>query len=189
MRHPSARTPRTAASQDGVPCGKPQFVEEILMAETGNPILLDPELTFAFEVRVNVGERVRVGHHPSAELVFIPITGGTVSGRVNGEVLGGGGDWATVRASGVVELEARYLIRLDNGTPIDIVNRGFSIASPEVRARLDAGEVVPESDYYYRTSPVFRTDSADHRWLTETVFVGMARRDDSQVCIRFFSLS
>lgn len=151
--------------------------------------LLEPELTFAFEVRVDVADRVRVGHNPSAELVFIPITGGTVSGRVAGEVLGGGGDWATVRSTGVVELEARYLIQLDDGTPIDVINRGFSIASPEVRARLAAGEVVPESEYYYRTSPMFRTDSAEHRWLTETVFIGMARRDQGQVCIRFFALS
>lgn len=153
--------------------------------------LPEPQLTFAFEARVDVDPLIPVGGSGADALLFIPITGGTVSGpRLNGVVLPGGGDWATDRGNLVTELEARYLLRADDGAVIDIVNRGFHRAvSQEQFDRMEAGEDVPESEYYYRTSPMFRTDAPQHRWLTHTIFVGMARSDRGQVCIRFFELA
>ena len=152
--------------------------------------LPEPELEFAFEVRVSVDPPVRIGGPTSHEVMsFVAITGGTVSGpRTNGVVLAGGGDWYIDR-DGVITLDARYSIRTDDGVVIGIDNRGFWRASPEVTARLDAGESVDEREYYYRTSPVFTTDSESYRWLTQTVFIGMAREDSGQVCIRFYALT
>lgn len=152
--------------------------------------LPEPSLTFAFEARVDVGPAVPVGGSGTDALVFIPITGGTVAGpRLNATILPGGGDWATIRSDVVTELEARYLVQADDGTVIDIVNRGFHRAvSPEQKAALRRGEPIPETQYYYRTSPMFRTKSPRHRWLCHTVFVGMARSEGGQVCIRFFEL-
>jgi hypothetical protein len=153
--------------------------------------LPDPCLTFAFEVHVDVAPMVPVGGSGTDPLMFFPITGGTVTGpRLNGEVLPGGGDWATGRGDLVTELEARYLVRADDGAVIDIVNRGFHRAtSVEQMERMIAGDDIPEDEYYYRTSPMFRTDAPQHRWLTHTVFVGMARSEANQVCIRFFELA
>jgi hypothetical protein len=134
----------------------------------------DPVLTFAFEARVTCSPPERIGNGESGEeLWFTPITGGTVDGpRLQGEVVAGGGDWSTTRGE-VTALDARYLFRSSDGALIDIVNRGYW----------------RESDKYYRTSPVFRTDAAEHRWLAATVFVGMAREDGDQVCIRFYELA
>lgn len=155
------------------------------------PDLPQPQLTFAFEARVDVAPMVRIGGSGADALLFFPITGGTVAGpRLNGTVVPGGGDWATDRGNLVTELEARYLIRADDGAVIDIVNRGFHRAVSQAQMdRMTAGEDVPESEYYYRTSPMFRTDAPQHRWLTHTVFVGMARSEGPQVCIRFFALA
>lgn len=152
--------------------------------------LPEPELEFAFEVRVSVDPPVRIGGPTSHEVTsFVAITGGTVSGpRANGVVLAGGGDWYIDR-DGVITLDARYSIQTDDGVVIGIDNRGFWRASPAVTARLDAGESVDEREYYYRTSPVFNTDSETYRWLTQTVFIGMAREDSGQVCIRFYALT
>ncbi|MBL7629453.1 DUF3237 domain-containing protein [Frankia nepalensis] len=151
--------------------------------------LLEPELTFAFEARVEIAEPVQVTHGPDEELRFIPITGGTVTGpRLNGEVLPYGGDWATTRR-GETELDARYLVRADDGGIIDVHNRGIGYVSPEAMERLRAGEPLDETNFYFRTSPVFRTGAPAHAWLTSTVFIGMARREDGMVCIRFFALS
>ncbi len=147
----------------------------------------EPSLRFSFEARVDVDPMIQIAHRLSEDALFFPITGGTVTGDLTGTVIAGGGDWATDRG-GVTELEARYLIRADDGGVIDVVNRGYHHAAPEVMDRLDAGEDVPESEYYYRTSPMFRTDSAAHEWLTRTVFVGMARSEGHQVCIRFFAV-
>ena len=71
---------------------------------------------------------------------------------------------------------------------IDIHNRGVWKSSRDVEDRLRRGEQVPESEYYYRTSPVFQTDAPAHAWLTATVFVGMARDEAGLVCIRFHAL-
>ncbi len=148
----------------------------------------EPHLSFAFEARVSVAESERIGHGPGDELWFTPITGGTVDGpRLRGTVLPGGGDWSTQRGE-ATELDARYLLRADDGALIDIVNRGFWRASAETEARLQAGETVDPADTYYVTHPVFRTGSGAHRWLAETVFVGMAREEDGQVCIRFYTV-
>ena len=148
----------------------------------------DPTLSFAFEARVSIAPSERIGHGVGEELWFTPITGGTVDGpRLQGTVVPGGGDWSTKRGD-ATELDARYLLRAVDGALIDIVNRGFWRATPEVEARAEAGEHLDESEYYYRTQPVFRTDAPAHRWLAETVFVGMAREEGGQVCIRFYSL-
>jgi hypothetical protein len=159
------------------------------MSEPAPPSLPPPEFAFVFEARVDVDPPRRVGRGADEVLWFFPITGGTVTGpRLSGTVIPGGGDWAIER-SGVTELDARYLIEADDGSLIDIVNRGFHRADPEVMARLDAGEDVAESEYYFRTSPTFRTDAPGHRWLAESVFVGLARSEGAQVCIRFFVLA
>jgi hypothetical protein len=152
--------------------------------------MMQPHLDFAFEVQVDVEAPLRVGGHgPHEVLSYVAITGGTVAGpRLNGVVLPGGGDWYTDR-DGTITLDARYLLRADDGAVIDVANRGFWRADPDVTARLDAGEPVDEALYYYRTSPVFTTDAGPHVWLTRTVFVGLAREEHGKVCIRFFSLA
>ncbi|MEI8057593.1 MAG: DUF3237 domain-containing protein [Actinomycetes bacterium] len=151
--------------------------------------LLEPRLEFAFEARVAVDPPIRVGGpSPNEVLTFIAITGGTVAGpRVNGVILPGGGDWYTDR-DGIVTLNARYLVSTHDGAFIDIANRGFWRADEGVTRRLDAGELVNESEYYYRTSPVFTTEADEYRWLTHTVFVGLAREEHGIICIRFFAL-
>ncbi|MFB7892842.1 DUF3237 domain-containing protein [Microbacterium sp. NPDC056044] len=146
----------------------------------------DPVLEYAFEIRVDIDPHFRIGRSADEELTFTPVAGGTVAGPLlNGEVLAGGGDWAVER-SGTAQLEARYLLRADDGAVIDILNRGYYRASDDVIARVEAGENVPEDEYYFRTAPVFQTDAAAHRWLAEHQFIGLARDEDGQVCVRVY---
>ena len=146
----------------------------------------DPVLEYAFEIRVDIDPHFRIGRSADEELTFTPVAGGTVAGPLlNGEVLAGGGDWAVER-SGTAQLEARYLLRADDGAVIDILNRGYYRASDDVIARVEAGENVPEDEYYFRTAPVFQTDAAPHRWLAEHQFIGLARDEDGQVCVRVY---
>ena len=149
--------------------------------------LPEPHLTYAFEVRVEIDRDIRIGGGgPGEVLNFVPITGGTIAGpRLNGAVLAGGGDWYTDR-NGVAELNARYVLRADDGVAIDIENRGFWRADAHTTARLDAGETVDERDYYYRTSARFRTDAPGYEWLTQSIVVGLARQEGAVICIRFF---
>jgi hypothetical protein len=146
----------------------------------------EPVLEFAFEIRVDIEPHLRIGRSADEDLSVTPISGGSVAGPLlSGEVLSGGGDWAVER-SGTAQLEARYLLRADDGAVIDILNRGYYRASAEVIERVMGGENVPETEYYFRTAPVFQTDAAPHRWLAEHQFVGLARDEDGQVRIRVY---
>lgn len=150
--------------------------------------LMEPALEYAFELRVEVAEALRIGRSESEELHFTPITGGTVSGPgLEGIVLAGGGDWWTARGD-TVQLDARYLVRASDGAVVDVVNRGYWRAAPDVAARLFAGEEVSEEELYYRTAFVFQTDAAAHRALTESQFIGLARPEPGLVCIRVFRI-
>lgn len=150
--------------------------------------MTNPTLEFAFELRVSVDTDVHLGRGADEVLSFTPITGGTVSGPLlNGVVLAGGGDWAVTR-SGTAQLEARYLVQADDGAAIDVLNRGYFRATDEVTARMERGENVAEDEpgMYFRTAPVFQTDAPAHRWLAEHQFIGLARDEDGQVCVRVF---
>ncbi len=128
--------------------------------------VIEPELSFAFEARVDIGPPEHVGHAGGAPVGLTPIVGGTVRGpRLSGKVVPGGGDWTVRRAGTAVDLDARYLIRADDGALIDSVNKGSWVGPPEVDDALDAGEAVHPDRYYVRTQPVFRTDSPQHAWL------------------------
>jgi hypothetical protein len=147
---------------------------------------MEPALEFAFEIRVDIAPEVRVGRGPDELLYFTPITGGTIDGPLlKGEVLSGGGDWSVER-SGTTQVEARYLLKAEDGAVIDILNRGYYRASAEVDARMRAGENVDEAEYYFRTAPVFQTDAPAHRWLAENQFLGLARDEDGQICVRVY---
>ncbi|MGF0313296.1 DUF3237 domain-containing protein [Rhodococcus sp. IEGM1428] len=151
-------------------------------------MLPEPELEFVFEIRVRVSDELRIGRSAQEVLHFVPITGGTVTGpKMTGEVLSYGGDWFVERGD-TVQLDARYVLRADDGSLIDIHNRGYYRAPQDVEARLQAGEFVDEREYYYRTAPVFQTDSEQFRWLANNQFVGMARDDGGLICIRVFWL-
>ena len=150
----------------------------------------EPHLRFAFEAYVDVAPSEHVGNGAGDVLDLTPITGGTVDGpRLRGAIVPGGGDWAVLRGAGVYKLDARYLFRAEDGALIDIVNRGYWRAlTSEALARAQAGRRLEESEVYFRTSPVFRTDAPAHRWLAETVFVGFAREEAGQICIRFYEV-
>ena len=147
-----------------------------------------PLFEFAFEARVHVEPGIHIGRSIDEKLLFFAITGGTVTGPLlNGEVVPGGGDWCVER-SGTIQLDARYLIKTDDGAYLDIHNRGYFRAAPEVQERLMSGEKVDESEYYFRTAAVFQTDAPQHRWLAENQLIGLARDDNHDICIRFFVL-
>ncbi|MCW8098429.1 DUF3237 domain-containing protein [Streptomyces tauricus] len=147
-----------------------------------------PNLTYAFEIRAQVAESHHIGHGDGERTEFTPITGGSVDGpRLKGTVLAGGGDWSNTRGP-ICELEARYLIRADDGAVIDITNRGYYHEGGDSPEQYDGALRTAEAGTYFRTSPVFRTDAPAHRWLAATVFVGLAREEDGHIVIRCYAV-
>jgi hypothetical protein len=141
------------------------------------------------EIRVKVGTAIEVGDVARGRRRVIPIDSGTFAGpTLNGTVMPGGADWQIVRADGFSELEARYLLRTNDGDVIHVQNAGIRHAPPEITRKLLAGEDVDPSLVYFRTIPTFETAAPALQWLTRAVFIGAGERHPRDVVIRVWQV-
>ena len=144
-------------------------------------------LDFAFEIRARIAPALDGGPGRNGHRRIIPITGGTVSGpRFSGRVIPGGADYERVRRDGSSQVEAHYAIEADDGTPIYIRNRGLFVAPADVIARVDAGETVAPTDYYFRSAPEFDAPEGPHQWLSDRLFVADCRFTPEEVSVRVY---
>ena len=139
---------------------------------------------YVFTITASIGGVTSAGDTGAGERRIIPITGGEVRGKdVDGKVLAFGADFQIVRASGLIELEAKYAIQTDDGAVIYVENRGLRFGPAELLQRLARGEPVDPALIYFRTSPKFETGSEKYRWLMQNLFVGSAARHVDRVVI------
>lgn len=136
-----------------------------------------------FSLSVLLGQVLEIGETSRGRRRVIPITGGQVAGpRLSGTILPGGADYQFVRADGVTELEAHYVLQTTAGL-VYVENRGIRVASPRNVERLMRGLPVDPHEVYFRTSPRFEADGEDMAWLSTTFFVasGIRRPDCVQI--------
>jgi hypothetical protein len=122
---------------------------------------------------------------------IVPITGGTVTGKIQGRVLPGGADFQRVPNDTTADLDARYLLALDGeyaGEHVFVMNRALRRAKPEDVQRLLKGEPVDPDRVYFRCSPIFEVSTPKLQWLTESIFVGCGARAPNGVSITFYRL-
>ncbi|MEM9196759.1 MAG: DUF3237 domain-containing protein [Pseudomonadota bacterium] len=147
-----------------------------------------PPLLPLADLIVTLGEPMELGDTPRGQRRIIPITGGRASGRIAGEILALGADWQTILADGTAELDARYVIRTDDGAQIDIRNFGLRHGPQEVIEALAQGAKVDPSHYYMRTQPRFETGDPRYAWLNRIIGVGTGSREADCVRLRLFEL-
>jgi hypothetical protein len=153
--------------------------------------MVEPALEFAFQIRVNFGERTRIGTLSSGiGRGYTTAAGGTITGpRLTGSVVpNSGADWPSYWPDGVVEFTARYLLQASDGTLIVINNRGYRHAPPDVARRMEALEPVDPAEYYMRLAPSFEAPVGPHDWLNRTVFVGCADRHGDHSVFRYYAV-
>ncbi|MFB4316008.1 DUF3237 domain-containing protein [Actinomadura sp. 21ATH] len=110
------------------------------------PLVLEP----LAELRVEIGEPIDAGPVPGGRRRIIPITGGTVSGLLEGTVVPGGADWSLQRGDGTGTVSATYPVRLTDGTVLTITNRGTVAAHDGAPLGLTAIRVeAPEGPWAY----------------------------------------
>ena len=113
-----------------------------------------PQLEFAMQLKVTIGEPYSCGETQHGERIVIPITGGTFEGpQLKGTIISGGADYQLVKGNRT-ELEAIYCIKTDDGVCIHVRNRGII------------------ADGYFKCAPQFEAP-ADSRyaWLNSALFV------------------
>ena len=148
-----------------------------------------PRLTFAFEIRAQVGTPQEFGDVGPGRRRIIQILGGTFSGSgMKGKILPGGADWQIVHEDGLSELDTRYTLETDAGELIYVQNAGVRHAPPDVVKKLLAGESVDPSLVYFRTVPKFETSAKNLQHLTRSIFIGIGERYPTEVVVRFWKV-
>ena len=119
----------------------------------------------------------------------ITITGGNVLGpKIHGKIVPGGADFQFIRANGVAELQARYVIELDAGGLVYVENNAMRHGSPEAMERLKRGEPVDPKEIYFRGAVRMETAAAEYDWLNKHLFIAMGQRFPQHVELKIFQL-
>jgi hypothetical protein len=147
------------------------------------------KLEFAFELKVQVSQPQELGATAKGIRKMVPIIGGSFEGpAMKGAIVPGGYDWQLIRSDGVAEIDARYVLKTDDGVLITIVNKGLRHGPKEVMERVAKGEVVDPSQYYFRSIPFFETSEAKYNWLTRYMFLASGIREPEVVVIRVWKI-
>lgn len=108
----------------------------------------------------------------------VAVTGGTFEGpRLRGKVVSPGADWPLVINPNLRVLDVRTLLVTDDDARIYMTYRGLIHTPP-------AGQ----GERYWRTVPIFETDSKKYEWLTQAVFVGVSFPVPQRVPYRIFQI-
>ncbi|HEX5738587.1 MAG TPA: DUF3237 domain-containing protein [Hydrogenophaga sp.] len=154
---------------------------------------LEPALDLTVQVAAPIEAGDVIGLNSRGKRRIIPITGGTVSGRINGRVLAGGADFQLVVSATSADLDARYLLQLDDaawaGAHVFVQNRALRRGSPEDIARLVRGDPVDPAAIYFRCAPSFEVSHPALAWMTESLFIGTGARFPDRVEMRFFRVA
>ena len=142
------------------------------------PDVAAPGTELVMELYVTIAAAATVGPSEHGIRRFIPITGGRFAGvGIKGEVLPGGADWQLGRSDNIVEVNAIYSIKSDDGAVIEVEN-------PGIIAPTNGGIG------YARTNPRFHAPQGKYEWLNKTLFVGTIApaAENGAVIIRIFKV-
>ena len=124
-----------------------------------------PQLEFALQLKVTLGDSYEVGDTQHGQRIVIPITGGTFEGpAIKGTIINGGADYQLANKSlGRTELEAIYSIKTDDGVYIHVRNRGIIWSGKDAQGN---------PSFYFKAAPQFEAPAdSKYAWLNNSLFV------------------
>ena len=124
-----------------------------------------PQLEFALQLKVTLGDSYDVGDTQHGQRIVIPITGGTFEGpAIKGTIINGGADYQLAnKALNRTELEAIYSIKTDDGVYIHVRNRGIIWSGKDVQGN---------PSFYFKAAPQFEAPAdSKYAWLNNSLFV------------------
>ena len=130
-----------------------------------------PQLEFALQLKVNIGEAYGIENTQHGRRTIVPITGGTFEGpRLKGTILNGGADYQ-LNGEKRTELEAIYCIRTDDGVNIHVRNKGIIYDGKDADGR---------PTFYFRAAPQFEAPAdSKYGWLNNALFVCTPQWEDN----------
>ena len=132
---------------------------------------------FLFQISFEVPRIVDLGKTPYGIRRIAEVSGGVFEGpKLRGTVLPAGGDWIIIRPDKVMQLDVRVMLKTDDGELIYMTYRGVRHGPDDVVERLNAGDDVDSTDYYFRTAQFFETGSEKYAWLNGIISVSKGQR-------------
>jgi hypothetical protein len=129
-----------------------------------------------FDFEANITPLIPIARQPpAAPLSVCYFTGGWFAGeRLRGELLPGGGDWASFETDSVVRIDVRAILRTDDGAQIYMCYRGLWATAPGLLPKVLARKVryVPE-EHYFRVTASFDSGASQYAWLDRIIVVGV----------------
>jgi len=151
--------------------------------------MLDLKYEFLCNLEADLEEPIELGPTPHGVRSIHNVKGGTVEGpEIKGKVLSSGGDWLIIRPDMAAELDVRTAIKTNDNEIVYAYYRGIISADPEIVARIQNGEEVDPSEYYFRTAPVFETASEKYGWLNRIVAVGVGKMAKNKVIYKIYMI-
>jgi hypothetical protein len=123
-----------------------------------------PQLEFAMQLKVTLGEAFSIENTQHGRRTVIPITGGTFEGpQLKGTIINGGADYQLNAPDGRTELEAIYCIKTDDGVYIHVRNRGIIANGKDADGN---------PTFYFKAAPQFEAPATSrYGWLNNALFV------------------
>ncbi len=124
-----------------------------------------PQLEFAFQLKVTLGEAYSAGETQHGQRTIIPITGGTFDGpNIKGTIINGGADYQLGNKTlNRTELEAIYCIKTDDGIVIHVRNRGIIWSGKDTQGN---------PSFYFKAAPQFEAPAdSKYAWLNNSLFL------------------
>jgi len=142
------------------------------LADVQRTVQTRPLFTMRLDTKLLV-----VGSTPTTMRRIGVVTGGSFEGeRLSGRVLDGGSDWQSIRRDRSTLLDVRLNLETLDGSVICMTYHGVRHGAPEIIERLEAGESLDPSSYYFRIAPMFETASEAYSWLNGIVAIGIGSR-------------
>jgi hypothetical protein len=108
----------------------------------------------------------------------VSVTAGTFEGpKLKGKVLQPGADWPMSVNPTMRVLDVRTLLETDDAQRIYVTYRGVIYTPP-------AGQ----GERYWRTTPIFETNSEKYAWLNHVVAIGVSYTVPQRVAYRIFEI-
>jgi Protein of unknown function (DUF3237) len=151
------------ASAATIMLGVSGTVLPVAALEVSHPDTDGLQSEFVLEASIKRGEPMEVGPSKFGSRRVVNLLGGTFEGpKLKGEVLVGGTSMYVAREDGATMVDARYVLKTDDGAVILTRNEGLIVPGPEGAAP------------YIRTTASFEAPQGKYDWLNKALFLGVA---------------